>query len=256
MNRLSLYVRGYSFFAPDYATPADAFADVRRSATAPNFAMIEGRLRRFTSLVTQMHLDVAGEALRSANVAASEVVSVFASSWGEITTAETIMRSIFDDGSVSAARFTQSVHNTPSGIFSIAANNHRPSSTIAAGLQTCAMGFLEALTLQKDEGGDVLLTLADEEIPSVFRAEVRPSLAVAFVLSEKSEGAHAKVSLIPAPKDGAPEEVRVLENDTLPAHLRPSAVALGVALVRFLAAKDVTPVTLRGASYAILVEPA
>ena len=47
--------------------------------------------------------------------------------------------------SLSPARFSHSVHNTQVGLFSIWARNPLPSVSVAAGAETFAHGFLEAV---------------------------------------------------------------------------------------------------------------
>lgn len=177
-------VWGTGFFAPDYATVADALADRRRPAEAPEFALVQGRLRRFTSLVTQMHLEVCGQALASSGVAPDQVIAVFASEVGETATTIELMRGIADQGVASAARFAQSVHSTPSGIFSIAAGNRLPTHALAAGARTFERALFESRLLALETGRPVLLSLADDVVPEVLGSE-RPGLALAasFVVS-------------------------------------------------------------------------
>ncbi len=175
---------GTGFFAPAYASAADALANRRREPVAPPFALVTGRLRRFTSLVTQMHLEVCGQALAAALVPPDSVIGVFASEVGETATSIELMRGIVDQGVASAARFAQSVHSTPSGIFSIAAGNRLPTHALAAGPHTVERALFESRLLAIESGRPVLSSIADDVVPDVLGSE-RPgvALAAAFLIS-------------------------------------------------------------------------
>lgn len=195
---------GTGFFSPAYATVADALADRPRELAIPPFALVEGRLRRFTSLVTQMHLEVCGQALDAAQVPAHSVIAVFASEVGETATSIELLRGIVDHGVASAARFAQSVHSAPSGIFSIATGNRLPTHALAAGPRTFERALFESRLLALETGRPVLLSIADDVVPELLGSE-RPgvALAAAFVISATTRpGAHAlpgAMSLPPAP---------------------------------------------------------
>lgn len=186
----TLTVLGTGFFAPAYETLADAMAERARAAVAPKFPLVEGRNRRFTSLVTQMHMDACGQALSASGVSPKSVRSIFASAGGELETAVAILDGITQSAQVSAARFVQSVHNTPSGVFSIATGNTEPSNTITAGEDTVAVALFEAALLLSESSASVIVSFGDEAIPSVFRTlNTYSSFAAAIVLGcEKRAG--------------------------------------------------------------------
>ena len=171
-------VWGTGFFAPEYATVADALADRRRAPAAPAFAMVQGRLRRFTSLVTQMHLEVCGQALAAAGTPADQVVAVFASEVGETATSIELLSGMLDQGVASAARFAQSVHSTPSGIFSIAAGKRLPAHALAAGERPFERALFESRLLALETGRPVLLSIADDVVPKLLGSQ-RPGVALA-----------------------------------------------------------------------------
>ncbi len=178
---MTLTVLGWGFFAPTFASADDALGGVHRAALAPAFTLVQGRLRRFTSLVTQMHLEVCGQALARAQIAGDQVLSVFASTVGESHTSIELLRGITEQGVASAARFAQSVHSTPSGIFSIATRNRLPSYAIAADAHSFDSALLEARLLHAESGRPVLLSMADDVIPSLLRSRV-PGAALAGCL--------------------------------------------------------------------------
>lgn len=209
----TLTVLGHAFFAPRFASVADALVEEHRQSMAPVFALVEGRLRRFTSLVTQMHLEVAGQALAHAGVAPRDVHPVFTSAYGETATTVTLLEGIHDAHVASAARFPQSVHNTPSGLFSIATGNQHPASVLAAGEAGFAAGMLEALALLGDGKGPVLLTAVDDRIPSVLRSHA-PGEALAMALVLAADGPASAPRL--AVRSGVGEQLPT-DDDTLAA---------------------------------------
>jgi hypothetical protein len=93
------------------------------------------------------------------------VRTVFASVQGEVATAASFLRAIAADEALSPARFAQSVHNTPSGLFSIAAGNLEASTTLSAGVHTLAIALQEAHLLLLEDPAPVLVSFADEAIP-------------------------------------------------------------------------------------------
>lgn len=216
-----LGVLGHGFFATRWEHARDALEDRRLEALrAPAFRLAQGRLRRFTSLVTQMHLEVCGQALERAQLAADSVVSVFASAYGETETTLELLRGINDQKVASAARFAQSVHNTPSGLFSIATGNRHPSTALAADEHTFARALCEAKLLSLETERPVLLSMADDAIAALLGSE-RPGEAIACCL-------------LLGPGAGRPlPELAVRE---APAHLRGSALWPMVQLLAALEA--------------------
>ena len=199
----SMRVLGTGFFAPEYAALADVRAGVERAPVPPPFALVEGRARRFTSLVTQMHLDASGTAIRASGVDAKAVRSIFASSGGELATAVHILDSINETASVSAARFVQSVHNTPSGVFSIATGNVLSSTTIAAGSDTVAAALVEAALLCAEDPSPVLVSFGDEAVPALFRPQrAYRAFAAALVLARHGTGPTLTLCTSDASRDG------------------------------------------------------
>ena len=112
----AIRVHGLRWYATHHATAADALAGIERAPVPPAYALLVGRARRFTSLVTQLHVEVCGplHALADAPPA-----GVFATCHGEIRTAEALMADLGASAVVSSARFAQSVHNAASGAYAV-----------------------------------------------------------------------------------------------------------------------------------------
>ena len=110
-----------------------------------------------------------------------EVPVVFASRWGEIGTTVKLMRQCHDDGEMSPAGFSASVHNAAPGVFSILTKNRAPYTAIAARARSREMGWLEATSMK----GRVVFVYAEEDTPELYRpefGEVEAARAEAFLL--------------------------------------------------------------------------
>lgn len=89
---------------------------------------------------------------------------VFSSRWGEIGTTVKLMRQMFEEGEMSPAGFSNSVHNAAPGHLSLLLKNTAPYTAIAAGEDSYAMGLLEASTYP----GKVLFVYAEESTPELY----------------------------------------------------------------------------------------
>ncbi|HEY6877756.1 MAG TPA: beta-ketoacyl synthase chain length factor [Polyangiales bacterium] len=155
-------------------------------------ALLERTLRRGLSELTKLFMHAAKLALDDAQVAATSAQVVFASAFGEIAVAEALLAEAYERDASSPARFRNSVHNTAPGLLSISQRDTAPSTAIAAGWDTVAMGLLEASAQLASGIERVLLVFADERIPRVFGDEcTHAAMAVAFVLAR--EGGRAQL---------------------------------------------------------------
>ena len=102
---------GASFFSTHHASAGDALSGRERAFTTPTFPMVSGRNRRYTSLVTQMTLEVCG-ALAALTAASGPPICVFATVHGEIATAERLIGDFRDHQLVSSAAFAPSLSVT------------------------------------------------------------------------------------------------------------------------------------------------
>ena len=199
-----------SFFSTHYASPSDALGARMRLRTEPTFPLLVGRARRFTSLVTQLHIEVCGAVTSRSEPG---LPTVFATCHGEIQTADALIADLYASKVVSSARFALSVHNTASGQYAVATGNTEPSTTIT-GANAVAAGWLEAVLIALESGKPTLLSVADEPVPKVFRGPaVVEGVAAAFVVAPLSgRGRRAEIAMTPSPRGGeaAPETVRTL----------------------------------------------
>ncbi len=130
----------------------------------------------------------------TAGLDVSSMNSVFASQRGSLTIMTEMLESLIRGKPLSPNKFSHSVHNTQAGLFSIWAENNRANTALAAGRQTFANGFLEAvanLHAGGEDGAPVLYVTGDEAIPATIeqhRESVDGAFAVAFVIERVREG--------------------------------------------------------------------
>jgi hypothetical protein len=202
-----------AFFSTHHASAADALAGRARAFTAPAYDLLVARARRFTSLVTQLHIEVCG-ALHDPT--APPPAAVFATCHGEIQASERLIADFRDAAMVSSARFALSVHNAASGVYAVAVGATAPSTTIT-GANAIAAGWLEAALTVLDEGRPVLLSIADEPVPAVFR-DPGPGpaigVAAAFLLAPAGTGPGRRARLAFVPGDDDLDALRVLADAT------------------------------------------
>jgi hypothetical protein len=167
-----------AFFSTCHASAQDVLAGRERPFTAPAYGLLVGRARRFTSLVTQMHVEVCG----AMQPEAQRALAVFATCHGEIQTCERLITDFRTTSMVSSARFALSVHNTPSGVYSVATGSTAPTTTVT-GANAVAAGWLEASLIALEAERPVLLSIADEPVPPVFCGPTEPvGFAAAFLV--------------------------------------------------------------------------
>ncbi len=161
------------------------FADGCGSA---DLTLLGARQRRGLSECARFMVTAATAALQDAGITGIDFPIVTGSSFGEIQTAEALceMR-LSGDGRTSPARFSSSVHNTVTGLISIATGSNAPCTSVAADQATVAAAILEA-QLQIWHGAQrVLVVVGDESVPQVFDPDFGyPPVAGALLLAPAS----------------------------------------------------------------------
>jgi hypothetical protein len=112
---------------------------------------------------------------------------VFASRHAELPRTVRLLQQILADDFTSPTDFSQSVHNTAAGLFSIAGSYPLPVSSIAAGVDTFQQALIEAtVTLQMTVATRVLLVMFDDALPALYQSFIQGHhfpYAVGFILS-------------------------------------------------------------------------
>jgi len=110
---------------------------------------------------------------------------------------------LINENLFSPQKFSHSVHNTTSGLFSIEVGNREAATALSGGEASFCYGFLEALTMQyRFPQQKTLLVVADESVPACFEEYGRTPkfpYAAAFLLSgDNNQGDYRlKLSLNP-----------------------------------------------------------
>ncbi len=175
------FIAGAGLWTPGFDSVAAFAAGARNEAALePKAALLPSRLARRSSLLARSAIEALEQA--AAGAALADLATVFVTAYGESQTLCALLEQLCTDGVYSPARFSASVHNSASGLFTIAAKNRGFSTTLAAGADGVAMGLLEALALLEQRGGEVAVIFADEAPPEPFARAGFASLATALLL--------------------------------------------------------------------------
>lgn len=141
--------------------------------------------RRRCGTNVKLALGAGFEAARHAGLLPGSFATVFASSSGDGDNCHAICEALAsDDRLISPTRFHNSVHNAPSGYWSIASRSTRPSDSIGAFDASFAAGLTEALARIADGESPVMLIAYDSPYPEPLQS-ARPmddAFAVALAL--------------------------------------------------------------------------
>lgn len=156
--------------------------DASTAATAvPKLPQVPAMQRRRLSKLSKIFLDAIFQCEPP-----QQCRSIFASQHGEINRTINLLNDIVDKSALSPTAFSQSVHNTASGIYSIISQNHAASTSIAAGAETFSQAFTEAYGLLAEDPKPILLSYADDTLPDIYKpfaSEPEWPIAVAFIVA-------------------------------------------------------------------------
>jgi hypothetical protein len=155
--------------------------------------------RRRTGVPVKLVLAIGSEAIAQSQLSATELPSVFASSAGDGDNMHYIFDMLSKNGrEVSPTRFHNSVHNAPSGYWSIATKSMVPSTSLACFDASFVAGLIEAAAQTLASGNAVVLIAYDAPYPQPLHA-VRPisaTFGVALVLnSNKTNRSMAELEI-------------------------------------------------------------
>lgn len=153
--------------------------------------MIPPMIKRRCSHLSKMALEVSGRAMENHAID----YALFCSQHGEIHSSVKLLKEITDKTILSPTNFSQSVHNTSAGLFSVIYKLQQNMSSIAAGDKTFLMGTIEAVAwLKLNPGKTILLAMFDEQLPDEYQClKIKNNLtyAMSFILSNKQVNAPA-----------------------------------------------------------------
>lgn len=185
LDGLSLWTPGYDQIETWWERNPDP------SIKSPQASQLPSSLRRRTSLLTRMAIDVFERSVNLAAIDPKTTAIVFGTVYGEIQTTYDLLAMLGRDELVSPTKFHNSVHNTAIGYLSIAYQHQGLLTTISAGWSTLAMGILESLAiLHAQQADQVALVLSEEGLPKPLLQgpeEVYDPLAMAMLLRPAGE---------------------------------------------------------------------
>lgn len=153
-------------------------------------------VKRRCSKLSKMALDVANSLLQEHEID----YAVFCSQHGEIETTVKLLREITSQTLLSPMNFSQSVHNTAAGLFSVLNKLTLNITSIAAGENTLAMGMLDAINwLKLNPGKTVLVVAFDVHVPIDYKSlEIKGDheYALGLLLADDGNGIKPDVEAI------------------------------------------------------------
>jgi hypothetical protein len=251
MDALTVYLDGIGLWAPGVSDWALLKRLLESGETAPHdpnarpspSALPPTERRRAPESVL-LASEVAGQACAMAARDPSTLACVFTSTHGDLAITDAMCATLAaDPRELSPTRFHNSVHNAPSGYWTVAAHCHAAATAISAAHGSFGAGLLEAAIEVGADNDSVLLSAYDIAARGPL-AEVAPSalpFATAFVLSSaRSAASLACLSLRPAQPTARPSAT--------PAALTPLAqnpmAAQALPLLAALARRGSTEVVL------------
>ena len=148
-----------------------------------NTTMIPAMVKRRCSKASKIGLSLAISQLEITNIRSA----VFCSQHGELTNTISLFSNIMDNEVLSPNKFSQSVHNTASGLLSVQKKLTIPFNSIAASKETFQMGLIDAY-LQLHDYESVLFVMFDDNVPVEYKdLKILYDLAcgVSFIVSSK-----------------------------------------------------------------------
>lgn len=195
---LSVQVQGIGLLGPGFRNWAEASDQLCGIAPAvadrtqvPAPESLPPAERRRAGLAVKAALAVGQQALAGTGVAAKDLATVFTSSGGDGANCHEICAALASsDRAISPTRFHNSVHNAPSGYWSISSGSMASSSVLCAHDGSFAAGLLEAMAQVACESRPVLLVAYDTGYPHPLH-DVRPvpdTMGAALLLAPCSQG--------------------------------------------------------------------
>jgi hypothetical protein len=174
--------------------------------TLPSPQALPANERRRASQVVRLTLACADQALQASPFAVDQLRMVFASDEGTGEVCQQMLESLATSREVSPLVFHNSVHNAPSGYFSIGYQNRQSALSVSLGRESFASGLLCAVSEAVSTGQPVLFLNYDAPMPAPMRSLLgveQPSATAWIIAAAGDAPAHAslasfEISLRPA----------------------------------------------------------
>ena len=182
---IELWIEGVGIYAPglvgwEQAAPVLAGQQPYAPAEPPKLApaLLPADVRRRTTDHIRLAVEVAGEAVRHAQVDAATLWSVFATSESDGVISHNICEEVAKAvPEVSPTRFHNSVTNAPAGYWCMAVQSQAPSTSLSGFDASFGAGLIEAGVQVGAERSSVLLVAHDAPFPEPLHS-ARPMSAI------------------------------------------------------------------------------
>lgn len=165
-----------SFRVLDLATwPVSAGSGVSR-ATATK---VPAALRRRVTAIGREALEAAWSVLPPDR----QIRMVLASRFCEYRRTLDLFSELIEQGTVSPADFSMSVHHALIGLLSIVSVNRAGHTAIAAGPDSFGYGLLEAAACLSEDAAPVMMVYFDEPLPEIYAPTLNDDIAAPFALA-------------------------------------------------------------------------
>lgn len=206
MSSLQVYLDGIGVYGPGlsgWQQTAEVLtgraALVEAAPVLPPIEALPSAERRRAGLPIKLAFATGFEALRQASADHAQLRTVFSSSAADCDNCHAILETLASsDRAVSPTRFHNSVHNAPSGYWSIATGSRASSTSLCAYDGSFAAGLLEATTQAGSFDQPCLLLAYDMPYPEPLGSlrPIRQPFGVALLLSpRKSRATRARLAL-------------------------------------------------------------
>lgn len=193
MTTTRIYVDGIGLLGPGlsgWPQASDVLAERAPYAAAPTsippVANLPPAERRRVGVPVKLSMAIGLEAARHANADLASLATVFSSSEADCDNTHAILETLASsERAMSPTRFHNSVHNAPSGYWSIATGSMQPSTSLGTYNATFAAGLLEAATQIQSNSKPCMLLAFDTVFPEPIRRlrGIANAMGVALVLS-------------------------------------------------------------------------
>lgn len=264
MSTLAAAIEGLAVLGPglpDWPAASAVLCGEQPHAAARTPVPVPGLLppneRRRSGLAVKIALAVGAGALAGGARDASGLETVFASSSADGDTCHAICEQLAgSERLISPTRFHNSVHNAPSGYWSIATRCMAPSTSVCGYDASFGAGLLEACALLHARRAPVLLIAYDAPYPEPLHGKrpVPDAFGVALLLAPPAQsGALARIEL--APSGDAPDALADADLEALRRTI-PSARSLPLLSLLARSASGIAVLEyLEGYSLAVTVAP-
>lgn len=199
MTTFRIYVDGIGLLGPGLSSWEQAnevlsgrVPYVAAITVLPSVERLPPAERRRVGVPVKLSMAIGLEAARHAGADLASLTTVFSSAEADCDNTHAILEALASsERAMSPTRFHNSVHNAPSGYWSIATGSMQPSTSLNAYDASFAAGLLEAATQIQSNGKSCLLLAFDTAFPDPIRrlSSIPDAMGVALVLSSKQSPA-------------------------------------------------------------------